>query len=216
MVGATGSGKSTLCHLLAHLVDPWSGTVSVGGVDLRHVDPERACGARSRSCSRRRSSSPTRIRENVTLGDEALTDDDMARGHRRRPRAGASSRRCRHGYDTVDRRAGHHAVRRATAALALARALVRRPRLLLLDDATSAVDPRVEQQILDGLRRIAVDDDADRRPPRLHDRPRRLRPYTSVTGRWQPSGTHAELLGNRAGLRGARAGLRGRGRGDGR
>ena len=47
LVGATGSGKSTLCDLLDHLVDPWSGTVSVGGVDLRHVEP---ASLRPRDC----------------------------------------------------------------------------------------------------------------------------------------------------------------------
>ena len=77
LVGATGSGKSTLCDLLDHLADPWSGTVVVGGVDLRNVDPS-SLRASVAMVFQETFLFGDNVRENVTLGDEQLTDDDVA------------------------------------------------------------------------------------------------------------------------------------------
>ena len=114
------------------------------------------------------------------------------------------------GYDTVVGERGITLSGGQRQRLAFARALVRRPRLLLLDDATSAVDPRVEQQILDALRRslsmttLIVAHRVS--TVALADSVRYLR-----DGQVAAAGTHEELLPEGAGLRSARPGLRGRG-----
>jgi len=150
LVGATGSGKSTLCELLAHLYDPDVGTVRIGDVDLADADP--ASVRRSVALAFQEAFlfvAP--IRDNLTLGEEVADGDlqwalDMSR----------ADRFVAHLPGGLDHVVGERGVTLSGGQrqrLALARALLRRPGLLLLDDATSAVDPVIEQQILANLRR---------------------------------------------------------------
>lgn len=191
LVGATGTGKSTLCDLLDHLADPWSGTVAVGGIDLRHADPASLRRAVAMVFQETFLFADS-IRENVTLGDESLSDDDVEEAlevaHASRFVAALPN-----GYDTVIGERGITLSGGQRQRIALARALARRPRLLLLDDATSAVDPRVERNILDALRRTLSTTTlivAHRVSTiALADSVRYLR-----DGRVAAAGTHADLL----------------------
>ena len=149
VVGPTGSGKSTLAGLVVRLVDPATGEVSLDGVDLRTL--------RAGEVSRAAALVPQgtfvfddTVRGNVTLG--ADLDDDAVRQALRRARADSFVRALPDGLDTRVGERGTTLSGGQRQRLALARALVRSPRLLVLDDATSAVDPRVEAQILRGLR----------------------------------------------------------------
>jgi ABC-type multidrug transport system fused ATPase/permease subunit len=149
LVGSTGSGKSTLCHLLAHLDDPSAGRICFGGVPLDQVDP--AVLPRTTSLVFQETFLfADSVRENLTLGQE-LADGalwaalDVAR-------ASAFVRRLPNGLDEVIGERGVTLSGGQRQRLALARALLQEPRLLLLDDATSAVDASVEQAILAGLR----------------------------------------------------------------
>ncbi|MEX5720149.1 ABC transporter ATP-binding protein [Geodermatophilus maliterrae] len=149
VVGPTGSGKSTLAGLLVRLVDPASGAVLLDGVDVRRLR-EGEVSAQAAFVPQGTFLFDDTVRGNVTLGGE-FTDDEV----RAALRVAAADDFVDRLPDGLDTRVGE---RGATLSggqrqrLALARAVVRRPRLLVLDDATSAVDPTVEARILDALR----------------------------------------------------------------
>jgi ABC-type multidrug transport system fused ATPase/permease subunit len=149
VVGPTGSGKSTLAGLLVRLVDPASGQVLLDEVDLRALR-EGEVSSQAAFVPQGTFLFDDTVRGNVTLG-EGYSDEEVeaALG------VAAADEFVRQLPEGLDTRVGE---RGATLSggqrqrLALARAVVRRPRLLVLDDATSAVDPAVEARILDALR----------------------------------------------------------------
>jgi ABC-type multidrug transport system fused ATPase/permease subunit len=150
LVGPTGSGKSTLAHLLVRLADPDEGSITLGGVDLRRLDPTALRRDAAMVFQESFLLGPT-VRENVAL-DLELPETTM-REAVRLSRADEFVSELPKGYDTVLGERGVTLSGGQRQRLALARALARRPRLLILDDATSAVDPTVEAEILSGLRR---------------------------------------------------------------
>ncbi len=150
LVGTTGAGKSTLCSLLLHLMDTDSGTIRVGGLDLRDVDPQELSSAIALVFQETFLFAES-VRENLTLG-VADVDDDRLWEALEVARARRFVERLPHGLDEVVGERGVTLSGGQRQRLALARALLRGPRLLLLDDATSAVDATVERAILDGLR----------------------------------------------------------------
>jgi ATP-binding cassette, subfamily B, bacterial len=149
VVGPTGSGKSTLAGLLVRLVDPADGTVLLDGVDVRSLREGEVSGQVAFVAQGTFLFDDT-VRGNVTL-DEPFGDDEVWAALR----VAAADEFVAALPEGLDTRVGE---RGATLSggqrqrLALARAVVRRPRLLVLDDATSAVDPAVEARILDALR----------------------------------------------------------------
>jgi ABC-type multidrug transport system fused ATPase/permease subunit len=149
VVGPTGSGKSTLAGLLVRLVDPSDGAVLLDGVDLRRLREGEVSGQAAFVAQGAFLFDDT-VRGNITL-DEPISDDEVWAALR----VAAADEFVAALPDSLDTRVGE---RGATLSggqrqrLALARAVVRRPRLLVLDDATSAVDPSVEARILDALR----------------------------------------------------------------
>src|SRR3954452_4705105 len=149
VVGPTGSGKSTLAGLLVRLVDPADGRVLVDGVDLRRLRRGELAGNAALVPQGTFVFDDT-IRGNVTLG----ADVEDAAVHRALALARAEDfvAALPDGLDTRVGERGTTLSGGQRQRLALARALVRRPRLLVLDDATSAVDPHVEARILAGLR----------------------------------------------------------------
>jgi ABC-type multidrug transport system fused ATPase/permease subunit len=149
LVGATGSGKSTLCDLLAGLVAPNHGTVAVSGVDAREVAPAELRAAVALVFQESFLFADA-IGENITVGVDA-SDDQRARAAHI-AQAAEFIERLPYGYDTVVGERGVTLSGGQRQRVALARALVRTPRLLILDDATSAVDPTVEARILGALR----------------------------------------------------------------
>ena len=154
VVGPTGSGKSTLTSLLVRLVDPDNqGTVRLDGVDLTQVAPGGVAAAVA-LVPQQTFLFDDSVRGNITLGDPALRDPDDRRvwAALRLAQADAFVAALPHGLDTEVGERGTTLSGGQRQRLALARALVRRPRLLVLDDATSAVDPHVEAAILAGLR----------------------------------------------------------------
>ncbi len=149
IVGPTGSGKSTLAMLLVRLADPEHGSVRMGGIDLRHVETAELRTAAS-LVFQESFLFATSVRENLTLGAD-VSDEEMVRAARL-ARAHQFVTSLPKGYDTVLGERGVTLSGGQRQRLAIARALVRNPRVLILDDATSAVDPTVEAEILAGLR----------------------------------------------------------------
>ncbi|MEU6710886.1 ABC transporter ATP-binding protein [Nonomuraea sp. NPDC046802] len=149
LVGPTGSGKSTLVQLLARLVDPDTGRVLLDGQDLRDL----AYGGIAESVAlvpQQTFLFDDTVRGNIALG--ADTDDEDVWAALRLAQADGFVARLSSGLDTRVGERGTTLSGGQRQRLALARAVVRRPRLLILDDATSSVDPQVEAKILYGLR----------------------------------------------------------------
>jgi len=148
LVGATGSGKSTILESISGLLDRESGTIELSGVLIDDLAKGRLSEAVALVFQEAFLFADT-IRENVSLGQtddagvaEALTMADAHEFVERMP----------HGTKSLVGERGVTLSGGQRQRIALARALVRRPGLLLLDDATSAVDPIVEAKILNSLR----------------------------------------------------------------
>ncbi|MGB5953356.1 MAG: ABC transporter ATP-binding protein, partial [Ornithinimicrobium sp.] len=149
LVGPTGSGKSTLTNLVLRLVDPDSGVVKVEGIDLKDV---RAGGISDIAAlvAQQTFMFDDTVVGNVTLGGDYTSEEVSVALRIARADAFVN--------DLPQQQATRVGERGGTLSggqrqrIALARAIVRRPRLLVLDDATSALDPGVEQDILRRLR----------------------------------------------------------------
>jgi len=149
VVGASGSGKSTILSILSGILEPQSGTINVDGKDLRDidivswrqhlgiVDPDLPLLNRS-------------ISENISFGSEEISEGKIREAA---ASAGASDfiESLRYGYDTVIGDRGEQLSLGQRQRLALARALVREPDLLILDEATSGLDPDTERSILHSI-----------------------------------------------------------------
>ena len=150
VVGETASGKSTLTTLLTRLVDPVAGRVLVDGTDLRDLAPGELAGQAALVPQSAFLFDDT-VRGNVTLGED-VSDEDVWQALRTAQADGFVAAL----PGALDAKLGERGTSLSGGQrqrLSLARALVRRPRLLIMDDATSAVDPEVEARILEGLRR---------------------------------------------------------------
>jgi ATP-binding cassette, subfamily B, bacterial len=150
LAGATGSGKSTIASLAVRLVDPAKGTVTVDGVALPELSAP-ALAATSALVPQVPFVFDDNVRGNVTLDRDGL-DDDAAWSALRLAQADGFVSKLPDGLDTAVGERGTSLSGGQRQRLTLARALAGRPRLLVLDDATSAVDPRVEAAILASLR----------------------------------------------------------------
>ncbi len=149
VVGATASGKSTLTNLLTRLVDPDRGRIRVDGVDLRDLAPG-ALAAAVAIVPQTAFVFDDTVRGNITLGAD-VTDAEVW-GALRTAQADGFVAALPDGLDTQLGERGTSLSGGQRQRISLARALVRSPRLLILDDATSAVDPEVEARILASLR----------------------------------------------------------------
>jgi len=154
VVGATASGKSTLTSLLLRLVDPLAGAVLVDGRDLRDLAPG-TLAQQAAMVPQQAFLFDDDVRGNVRL--DAEVGDGEVWAALRTAQADGFVAALPHGLDTRLGERGTTLSGGQRQRLSLARALVRRPRLLVMDDATSAVDPEVEARILAALRTGADD-----------------------------------------------------------
>lgn len=151
LVGPTGSGKSTVAHLLVRLFDPDTGEICLDGHTL--VDLDRDVLAKAVSIVFQETFLfNDSIYNNISL-DEDFPEEAVYEAARL-AKAHEFIEGLENGYRTVVGERGATLSGGQRQRVAIARALVRQPRLLVLDDATSAVDPAVESQILSGLREL--------------------------------------------------------------
>jgi ABC-type multidrug transport system fused ATPase/permease subunit len=150
LVGPTGSGKSTVAALAARLIDPDRGAVEIDGVDVRELTAG-ALAATVGLVPQVPFVFDDTVAGNVSLGRAGVGDEGV-RAALRLAQAESFVERLPEGVLTPVGERGTSLSGGQRQRLTLARALAGRPRLLVLDDATSAVDPRVEAAILAGLR----------------------------------------------------------------
>lgn len=148
IVGGTGSGKSTLASLVTRLVDPDSGTVRIGGIDARELSQQALTTAVALVPQSTFMFDDT-VRANVVL--DLDLPDERVWDILRLVQADRFVAALPQGLDTQLGERGTSLSGGQRQRLALARALVRDPRVLVMDDATSALDPDVEQRILRAL-----------------------------------------------------------------
>ncbi|MDG4756954.1 ABC transporter ATP-binding protein [Micromonospora sp. WMMD710] len=153
LVGPTGAGKSTITSLAVRLVDPDSGTVELDGVDVRELTAASLTGTVALVAQVPFVFDDT-VRANIALDRPGIDDEDVWAALRLAEADGFVAA-LPDGLDTMVGERGTSLSGGQRQRLTLARALAGRPRLLVLDDATSAVDPRVEAAILAGLRSSA-------------------------------------------------------------
>jgi ATP-binding cassette subfamily B protein len=152
LVGATGSGKTTAAKLLPRFYDVQSGRILLDGVDIRDVrvrDLRRAVSIVFEDTFLFTDS----VRDNIAFAHPEVSDDEVERAARL---AGAHDfiMELDHGYDTVIGERGFSLSGGQRQRLALARAILADPRVLILDDATSAVDPTKEHEIRGALQEV--------------------------------------------------------------
>ena len=149
ILGGTGSSKSTLVQLIPRLYDVTEGCVRVGGVDVRQYDLETLRGAVAMVLQKNLLFSGT-IRENLRWGNEQATDAELEEACRL-AQADEFIRSFPEGYDTYIEQGGTNVSGGQKQRLCIARALLKKPKILILDDSTSAVDTRTDALIRAGF-----------------------------------------------------------------
>ena len=145
ILGGTGSGKSTLVQLIPRLYDVTAGTLKVGGVNVKDYDIQTLRNAVSMVLQKNELFSGT-IKDNLRWGNPNATDEEMEH---------ACRLACAHefiekfpdGYDTYIEQGGKNVSGGQKQRLCIARALLKKPKILILDDSTSAVETRTDAML---------------------------------------------------------------------
>ncbi|NUV26813.1 MULTISPECIES: ABC transporter ATP-binding protein [Streptomyces] len=192
VVGETGSGKSTLSHLVPRLYDVTAGRVTLDGVDVRDLDfatLARAVGVVSQETYLFHAS----VADNLRFAKPEATDAELvaaARAAQIHDHIAALPE----GYDTVVGERGHRFSGGEKQRLAIARTILRDPPVLVLDEATSALDTRTEQAVQEAIDALS----ADRTTLTIAHRLSTVRDADQIVvldhGRIAERGTHRSLL----------------------
>ena len=155
ILGGTGSGKSTLVQLIPRLYDPSQGTVRVGGIDTRKYDLTTLRDSVAMVLQKNELFSGT-IKDNLRWGNENATDEEIMEACRL-AQADSFIQDFPDKYDTWIEQGGTNVSGGQKQRLCIARALLKKPKIIILDDSTSAVDTRTDALIRDGFRSFIPD-----------------------------------------------------------
>jgi ATP-binding cassette subfamily B protein len=192
IVGATGSGKTTLINLLMRFYDVTHGRITIDGVDLRDLDLKRVRGLFSLVLQDVHLFSGT-IADNIRLGNTAVSDEGV-RQAARAVHADSFIERLPGGYDSAVAERGSTLSVGQKQLLSFARALAFDPRVLILDEATSSVDTETELLIRDALQALM----SHRTTIAIAHRLSTIQDMDQILvlhkGRLREAGTHQQLL----------------------
>ncbi len=192
IVGETGSGKTTLVKLLTRLADPVAGRVAIGGVDLRDVARSSRQSA-IRMVPQDGFLFDLTVRENVRAGREGASDRDVEAAFEELG-LGPWVASLPNGLDTEVGERGESLSVGERQLVSLARAQIGDPGLLILDEATSAVDPATERRISEALRRLSTGRTSITIAHRLSTAEGADEILVFDAGRVVERGTHADLV----------------------
>lgn len=150
IIGGTGSSKSTLIQLISRLYDVTNGSVKVGGIDVRSYDIKSLRDAVSVVLQKNVLFSGT-IKDNLRWGDKNATDEEIIKACQL-AQADEFIEQMPEKYDTFIERGGTNVSGGQKQRLCIARALLKKPRILILDDSTSAVDTKTDAMIRKAFR----------------------------------------------------------------
>lgn len=192
IIGGTGSSKSSFVQLIPRLYDVSEGSVSVGGHDVREYDIEALRGAVSMVLQKNALFSGT-IKENLRWGDENATDEEIKNACVLAQADGFIGE-MPDGYDTYIEQGGANVSGGQKQRLCIARALLKKPKILILDDSTSAVDTKTDALI----RRAFAEQIPDTTKIIIAQRVSSVEDADKILvlddGKIAEYGTHAELL----------------------
>lgn len=192
VIGSTGAGKSTLASLIPRFYDPSQGMVLAGGLDVRKVDPA-ALRRRIGLVPQKAVLFSGAIRDNLRWGDETAAEEAV-REAAKAACADAFISALPQGYDTRLGQGGVNLSGGQKQRLCIARALLRRPAILILDDCTSALDATTEAAVLKGIRAHAKDATVLLVSQRVSSVMRADRILCLDDGRLRGWGSHAQLM----------------------
>ena len=192
IIGGTGSSKSSLIQLISRLYDATEGDVRVGGVDVRDYDVEALRNQVAVVLQKNVLFSGT-IKENLRWGNKEATDEEMIEACKI-AQADEFIQSFPDGYDTYIEQGGANVSGGQKQRLCIARALLKKPKILILDDSTSAVDTKTDALIRNGFKKYMPDTTKiiiAQRTSSVQDADRIV---IMEGGRIDGVGTHEELL----------------------
>jgi len=198
IVGSTGSGKSTLVKLLLRLYEIQAGRITLDGVDLQDMplaDVRRAIGWVSQDVFLFHGT----VRENISYGSFEATDEEIISAAKI-AEAHEFILQLPQGYETIVGERGQKLSGGQRQRIAIARAVLKNPPILILDEATSAVDNETEAAIQKSLEQITVNRTTIAIAHRLSTIRNAHQIYVMEYGRLVEHGTHEQLLANPAGI----------------
>lgn len=193
LVGPSGSGKSTIARLIASLWDVDSGSIELGGADIKEL-PLSECTRRISFVSQDNYLFDLSVRDNIRMGRKGATDEEVAE----------AAKKCgchdfimslENGYDTVCGSSGGHLSGGERQRISIARAMLKDAPIVILDEATSYTDPENEKDLVEAIEELTHDKTVVMIAHRLKTVRNADMIFVADGGRIVRQGTHDELIG---------------------